>query len=75
MVTAPFESRPIIDIVRSDPSLVTALADSGITPRYLYWTVEAAARDLDLNLNQLVRRLTASANDHASRPAAVEITP
>jgi hypothetical protein len=59
VATATLESQPIVDIVRRDPRLVVVLADLGITPRYLYWTVEDVARDLDINLAQLCRRLAA----------------
>lgn len=36
----------IIDVVRARPSAVMSLADLGIGPRYLYWTLESASRDL-----------------------------
>lgn len=51
-------SQRVIDLVRTDARVVTALADLGISPRYLYWTVAAAAANAGANLDRLAARLT-----------------
>lgn len=38
----------IIDLVRREPGIVAALAAAGIGPRYAYWRLGDALRDLRL---------------------------
>ncbi len=45
------------NLVRGDLRVVAVLADAGVSPRYLDWTLEAAARDLGISLDSLVHRL------------------
>lgn len=45
------------NLVRRDLRVVTVLADAGVSPRYLNWTIEAAARDLGVSLDSLLHRL------------------
>jgi hypothetical protein len=52
-------SQRVIDLVRSDVRVVPVLADLGISPRYLYWTLASAAADAGANLDRLAARLTA----------------
>ncbi len=47
----------LIDIIRMDPRVIVALADLGISPRYLYWTFDSAIRDLGLNFDRALARL------------------
>lgn len=47
----------LIDIIRMDPRVIVALADLGISPRYLYWTLDSAIRDLGLNFDRALARL------------------
>ena len=47
----------IVDLVRTNPRLVIILADLGISPRYLEWTLESAANDLGINLDRAVARI------------------
>ena len=47
----------IADLVRRWPATIRHLADLGISPRYLDWAIEAAARDLGLNCDRVVSRL------------------
>lgn len=44
---------PIAELVRRDPAIVMALADAGITPRYAYWRLGDALRDLHLDPGRL----------------------
>ena len=53
-------TRQIIDLVRIDQRIITVFADLGISPRYLYWTVENAAADAGVSLDALSARLAAS---------------
>ena len=53
----------VIDLARSDIRVVTAFADLGITPRYLYWTVASAAADAGANLDRLAARLSRLAQE------------
>jgi hypothetical protein len=46
-----------MDIARAWPGAIRQLADLGISPRYLHWTIESAARDLGLNCDRVVSRL------------------
>jgi len=50
-------SAVIGNIVRRDLRVVSVLADAGVSPRYLDWTLEAAARDLGVSLDTLLQRL------------------
>jgi hypothetical protein len=56
-------SQRVIDLVRSDVRVVTAFADLGISPRYLYWTVASAAADAGANLDRLAARLATLAQE------------
>ena len=47
----------IVDLVRRWPATIRQLADLGISPRYLEWTIEAAAGDLGINCDRVVSRL------------------
>jgi hypothetical protein len=47
----------VIDLVREEPRIILPLADLGISPRYLDWTVEDASHDLGINLDRVVSRL------------------
>ena len=58
----------VIDLVREEPGIILQLADLGISPRYLDWTVEAAAGDLGLNLDRTLAKI-GTAIDH--EPAGV----
>jgi hypothetical protein len=49
--------RTIGDLARNQPRVVLALADLGISPRYLNWTLEAASRDLGINTDRVISRL------------------
>ena len=49
------------DLVRGDPRLMPVLADLGITPRYLFWTLEDAARDLGVSLDRIDARILGAA--------------
>lgn len=60
MTARELVNQRIIDVVRARPVAMVALADLGIGPRYLYWTVESACRDLEINVDRVVSRLMAS---------------
>ena len=49
-----FVKRRIVELVRADSRVVMALADLGISPRYVYWTLEEAAADLQLSLDRVI---------------------
>ena len=55
-MTAVAPSR-IIDLVKANSRVITALADLGIGPRYLYWTVDEVSRDLGLSLDRICSRI------------------
>jgi hypothetical protein len=57
MTAAELREARVIDLVRSEPSVVIELADLGISPRYLDWTLKDAARDLGINLDRVVDRI------------------
>lgn len=60
MVTATrpaLASDVIGNLVRRDLRVVAVLADAGVSPRYLHWTLEAAASDLGVSLEALLQRL------------------
>jgi hypothetical protein len=57
MNSEPFLAQTIAELVRRDSRVVLALADVGIGPRYLHWSVEASARDLGINLDRVAARL------------------
>lgn len=52
-------TRTVGELARANPRAVLALADLGIGPRYLSWSVEASARDLGINLDRVAARLGA----------------
>lgn len=43
----------IAELVRRDPAIVVALAGAGITPRYAYWCLGDALRDLRVDGSRL----------------------
>jgi hypothetical protein len=47
----------VSDVVRLWPSLVLALADLGISPRYAGWTLRAAAADAGVAEERMLARL------------------
>lgn len=57
MTAAELRSARVIDIVRAEPGVIFDLADFGISPRYLEWTLEDATTDLGLNLDRVVSRM------------------
>lgn len=59
MSTRLLASKQIIDLVRIDAQIITVLADLGISPRYLYWTVESAAADLGISVDALAAKIAA----------------
>jgi hypothetical protein len=65
-----FVKRRIVELVRADARAVMALADLGISPRYVYWTLEEAAADLQLSLDRVIRRFTELAPAAATLPVA-----
>lgn len=52
-------TQSVVDLVRMNPRSIQALADLGIGPRYLYWSIEASARDLGINTDRVAARLRA----------------
>ena len=57
MTAREIRSQRVFDLVRAWPGTVRRLADLGISPRYLDWTVESAARDLGLNCDRVISAL------------------
>ena len=57
MTAAELRSARVIDIVRAEPGVILDLADFGISPRYLDWTLEAATIDLGVNLDRVVSKV------------------
>lgn len=57
MTASELRSCRVIDLVREQPRVVLCLADLGISPRYLDWTIEDASKDLGINLDRVVSRL------------------
>lgn len=57
MTAAELRKARVIDLVRVEPSVILELADLGITPRYLEWTLQDASRDLGINLDRVVARV------------------
>jgi hypothetical protein len=49
--------RRIIDLVRANSHVIAALADLGISPRYLYFTIDEASRELGINLDRACSRI------------------
>lgn len=56
-------TRTVAELVRANPRAILALADLGIGPRYLNWSVEASARDLGINLDRVAARLGTVVSD------------
>ena len=54
---ATLSTMTVLQLVRSNLRTVTVLADVGISPRYLDWTVRAAADACGVNLDRLTHRL------------------
>ena len=50
-------SSTIANLARRDLRIVMILADAGVSPRYLNWTLDAAAHDLDIGLDALLDRI------------------
>ena len=46
------------EIVRRSPRLAFVLGDAGIGPRYVAWTLEDAARDRGIRLEELLARIS-----------------
>jgi len=63
MNPASILARTVGEIARANPRAILALADLGIGPRYLFWSLEAAARDLGINVDKVVARLSAALLD------------
>jgi hypothetical protein len=57
MTAAQLRETRVIDLVRVEPAVILELADLGISPRYLEWTLAAASRDLGINLDRVVARV------------------
>ena len=55
----PLAGQRISDVVRFDAAPVHVFADLGIGPRYLNWTIEAAARAQGVDLESIIRALIA----------------
>jgi hypothetical protein len=51
----PLASQRIADIVRFDATTAQVFADLGIGPRYLFWTVKAAANAQGVDVEAVVR--------------------
>ena len=47
----------VIDLVRAWPSVILELADLGISPRYLEWTLQDASRDLGISLDRVLSKV------------------
>lgn len=50
--------RRIIDLVKANSRVIAALADLGISPRYLYFTIEEVTRELGINLDRACSRIS-----------------
>jgi hypothetical protein len=57
MTAAELRETRVIDLVRVEPAVILELADLGISPRYLEWTLQDASRDLGINLDRVVSRV------------------
>lgn len=57
MTTTALSTLTVNELVRKNVRAVTVLADLGISPRYLEWTVRSAAEDCGVNLDRLAYRL------------------
>lgn len=57
MTTAALSTLTVNELVRKNVRAVMVLADLGISPRYLEWTVQSAAEDCGVNLDHLAYRL------------------
>ncbi len=57
MTAAELRETRVIDLVRVEPSVILELADLGISPRYLEWTLQDASRDLGINLDRVMARV------------------
>ena len=51
------QNRKFHPSVRAEPGVILDLADFGISPRYLDWTLEAATTDLGVNLDRVVSKV------------------
>lgn len=52
-----FATLLIGDVVRSDVAAAQVFADLGIGPRYLFWTLEAAAKAQGISIDTLMNAL------------------
>ena len=57
MTASELRETRVIDLVRVEPSVILELADLGISPRYLEWTLQDASRDLGINLDRVMARV------------------
>lgn len=53
----PLAAQRIADIVRLDLATAQTLADLGIGPRYLYWTLRDAAHERGADLEEVIRAI------------------
>ena len=60
MTAAELRLARVIDLVRARPSVILDLADLGISPRYLEWTLQDASLDLGINLDRVLSRVRPS---------------
>ena len=67
MTAAELRLARVIDLVRAKPSVILELADLGISPRYLEWTLQDASRDLGINLDRVLSRVRPSFREASSR--------
>ncbi len=63
MKASAIQGRRIVELARLDRRAAFVLADLGISPRYLDWTLESATRDAGIDLSRVV--------DHLGRVLAV----
>ncbi len=68
MTASQLRHSRVIDLVRVEPGIILQLADLGISPRYLEWTVEDASEDLGINLDRVVSRLGPMLEHGAGHP-------
>jgi hypothetical protein len=48
----------VADLVKCEPRVIMQLADLGIGPRYLDWTIASACAELGVNVDRAVSRLS-----------------
>jgi hypothetical protein len=57
MTIAELRDARVIDLVRAEPAVILELANFGISPRYLDWTLRDATDDLGISLDRVVSRV------------------